>query len=387
VRELDVGGIVDRRVPLEAIEIVDHDGNVEIGVGRGRSSRPRSEQPDVPQPIAETAAQAASVVVQCTAMSAGHRRLHDAEGYHAHRFAVPSLPMLRFGIDLGGTKIEILGLDDRGAVVLRRRRPTPAARYEDIVEAIAELVHTAERELATTGSVGVGTPGSRSPFTRLMRNSNTVVLNGRALQSDLEAALQREIRLGNDADCFALSEAVDGAAASARVVFGVILGTGVGGGIVVERRVHAGGNGIAGEWGHCPLPWPTDDERPGPPCYCGRTGCIETFLSGPGLVADHERRAGQKLDARDIVAAAAAGDAQAEATLRTYEDRLARGLAMVVDILDPDAIVLGGGMSNIDRLYDNVTLRPHVFSDDVRTPILRPRHGDSGGVRGAAWLW
>jgi fructokinase len=209
------------------------------------------------------------------------------------------------------------------------------------------------------------------------------------LKEDLAAALHREVRIANDADCFALSEAVDGAAAEASVVFGVILGTGVGGGIAIDRRVHAGGNGIAGEWGHCPLPWPTDDERPGPECYCGRRGCIETFLSGPSLAADHERTTGQSLTSPEIDAAARAGDAQAEATLRRYEDRLARGLAMVIDILDPDAIVLGGGMSNIARLYDAVPdrLRALVFSDDVRTPILRPLHGDSGGVRGAAWLW
>lgn len=297
--------------------------------------------------------------------------------------------MLRFGIDLGGTKIEIVGLDDRGEIVLRRRRPTPSGRYEDIVEAVAELVTTAERELGRTGTVGVGTPGSRSPFTGLMRNSNTVVLNGTALQADLQATLHRQVRIANDADCFALSEAVDGAAAGSSVVFGVILGTGVGGGVVVDRRVHAGGNGIAGEWGHCPLPWPTDDERPGLACYCGRTGCIETFLSGPGLAADHHRVTGERLDARAIVTAAANGDAAAEATLQRYEDRLARGLAMVIDILDPNAIVLGGGLSNIDRLYATVParLKPHVFSDDVRTPILRPLHGDSGGARGAAWLW
>lgn len=297
--------------------------------------------------------------------------------------------MLRFGIDLGGTKIEILGLDDRGRVVLRRRRPTPAARYEDIVEAIAELVKAAERELGSAGTVGVGTPGSRSPFTGLMRNSNTVVLNGQPLQADLEAVLHREIRLANDADCFALSEAVDGAAAGASVVFGVILGTGVGGGVVIERRVHAGGNGIAGEWGHCPLPWMRGNESRSPACYCGRIGCLETFVSGPGLAADHERTTGDVLTAREIVAAAANGDAPAEATLRRYEDRLARGLAMVIDILDPDAIVLGGGMSNVARLYTSLpaALRKHVFSDDVRTPILAPEHGDSSGVRGAAWLW
>jgi fructokinase len=292
--------------------------------------------------------------------------------------------VLRWGIDLGGTKTEIIGLDDDGREVLRRRRPTDKRTYDAIVAGIVELVRAAEAEVGQTGSVGIGTPGSASPRSGLMRNCNTTVLNGRPLQADIERALGREIRMANDANCFALSEAVDGGAAGASVVFGVILGTGVGGGVVVDRRALAGGNGIAGEWGHSPLPWPNDDERPGPACYCGKTGCIETFLSGPGFAADH----GTGARAPEIVAAAAAGDAAAEASLQRYEDRLARGLATVINLLDPDAIVLGGGMSNIDRLYERVPPRlcQYVFADAVRTTIVGPLHGDSSGVRGAAWL-
>ena len=289
---------------------------------------------------------------------------------------------LRFGIDLGGTKVELLALDG-SAPVLRRRVPTPAEDYGAIVETIAALVRDAQASLGQGGSVGIGTPGSVSPKTGTMRNSNTLVLNGMPLQADLEAALGKPVRLTNDANCFALSEATDGAAAGAEVVFGVILGTGVGGGVVVHGRVLEGANGVAGEWGHSPLPAPTDAERPGSACYCGRTGCIETFLSGPAVVAEHARRTGEHATAAEL---AARDDAS---TWTRYEDRLARSLAGVVNLLDPDVIVLGGGLSNVRRLYANVPARlaTHVFSDVLRTRLVRAQHGDSSGVRGAAWLW
>ena len=289
--------------------------------------------------------------------------------------------MLRWGIDLGGTKTEIIGLDDAGEEVLRRRRPTDQSSYAAIVTGIVELVRDAEAEVGQEGAVGIGTPGSASPRTGLMRNCNTTALNGRPLQADIERELGRAVRMANDANCFALSEAVDGAGAGARVVFGVILGTGVGGGVVVDKQVLPGGNGIAGEWGHNPLPWPTDDERPGRACYCGQSGCIETFLSGPALTAHH----GTGATPPELVAA---GDPAAEQSLQRYEDRLARALASVINLLDPDTIVLGGGMSNIERLYDNVPplLGRYVFADAVHTTIVPPKHGDSSGVRGAAWL-
>jgi len=250
-------------------------------------------------------------------------------------------------------------------------------------------VRDAESEVGALGSVGVGTPGARSLRTGLMRNCNSTCLNGRDLQVDLERTLERSVRITNDANCFALAEAVDGASAGASVVFGVILGTGVGAGIVVDRRVLTGANAIAGEWGHNPLPLPREDDLPLPACYCGRAGCIETYLCGPALEADHARRHGLRLAARDIAEHAEAGDAACEETLVRYEERLARSLAGVINILDPDVIVLGGGLSNIRRLYRNVPRlwAAHVFSDDVRTRLVPPRHGDSAGVRGAAWLW
>jgi fructokinase len=295
---------------------------------------------------------------------------------------------VRVGVDLGGTKIEAVALGPDGRERARLRVPTPRS-YRGTLEALVSLVAEIERRVDARGSVGVGMPGAISPATGLVKNANSIWLNGRPLHADLETALGRPIRLANDANCFALSEAVDGAAVGARVVFGVIVGTGTGGGIVVERRVLTGPNSIAGEWGHNPLPWPRDDERPGPPCYCGKTGCLETFLSGPGLARDHAVASGGERTPREIVSAAAGGDAAAEAALLRYEDRMARGLACVINMLDPDVIVLGGGLSSLERLYTNVPglWGRYVFSDRVDTRLLPPRHGDSSGVRGAAWLW
>jgi predicted NBD/HSP70 family sugar kinase len=296
---------------------------------------------------------------------------------------------MRVGIDLGGTKIEAIAIDDDGAEILRKRARTPAEDYEAILRAMAAMVAEVEREAGPAASIGCGTPGALSPTTGLLRNSNTVCMNGRPLKQDLERVLGRTVRLANDANCFALSEAVDGAAAGASVVFGVIIGTGVGGGVVVDQSALLGPNAIAGEWGHNPLPRMTDDERPGPACYCGRHGCIETFLSGPGLSADHARETGTNLRSHEIVARAEVGDTQADATLRRYEERMARALSSVINLVDPDVIVLGGGLSNIERLYTNVPRlwHHHVFSDHVSTRLLKNLHGDSGGVRGAAWLW
>ena len=296
---------------------------------------------------------------------------------------------MRIGVDLGGTKTELIALADDGTVRLRRRMPTPAGDYAATVALIAAMVAQAEAELATRASVGIGTPGSVSPVSGLMRNANSTCLNGRPLKQDLEAALGREIRIANDANCFALSEAVDGAGQGGAVVFGVILGTGVGGGVVVNGQVLNGANGIAGEWGHNPLPPGEDGEGVAPACYCGRRGCVETWLSGPALAADHLRVTGEALTPEALVARAAAGDAACEATLLRYETRLARALAGVINLLDPDVIVLGGGLSSLDRLYRNVPLRwtPHVFSDAIATRLRPPLHGDSSGVRGAAWLW
>ena len=297
--------------------------------------------------------------------------------------------MVRIGIDLGGTKTEVVALNDRREELVRRREPTPAGDYEATLALVARLVREAEADVGKRGSVGIGTPGSLSPATRLVRNSNSACLNGRTLKEDIERVLGREIRLANDANCFALSEAVDGAARNARVAFGVILGTGVGGGIVVHGRVLAGANAVAGEWGHNALPWPEAHELPGLPCYCGKTGCVETFLSGIGLAADHERETGEKLAPHDIVALAARGNAGAEATLQRYESRLARALASIVNVIDPDVIVLGGGVSNVERLYANVPRLwdRWIFSDVVRTRVVPNYHGDSSGVRGAALLW
>ncbi|MCP4638733.1 MAG: ROK family protein [Methyloversatilis sp.] len=296
---------------------------------------------------------------------------------------------MRIGVDLGGTKTELIALADDGTVRLRRRMPTPAGDYAATVALIAAMVAQAEAELATRASIGIGTPGSVSPVSGLMRNANSTCLNGRPLKQDLEAALGREIRIANDANCFALSEAVDGAGQGGAVVFGVILGTGVGGGVVVNGQVLNGANGIAGEWGHNPLPPGEDGEGVAPACYCGRRGCVETWLSGPALAADHLRVNCEALTPEALVGRAAAGDAACEATLLRYETRLARALAGVINLLDPDVIVLGGGLSSLDRLYRNVPLRwtPHVFSDAIATRLRPPLHGDSSGVRGAAWLW
>lgn len=297
--------------------------------------------------------------------------------------------MIRIGVDLGGTKIEAIGLAKDGTVAARHRAPTPAGDYDATLAAIGDLVRRIEREARDTGSVGVGMPGTISAATGLVKNANSVWLIGRPLAADLSRVLGRPVRCANDANCFALSEAVDGAAAGSHVVFGVILGTGAGGGIVVDGRVIEGVNRVAGEWGHNPLPWPRDDERPGPPCYCGRRGCIETFLSGPGLTRDHRLVAGDVLQPAEIVACAERGDPAAEATLVRYEERAARALAAVINVLDPDVMVLGGGLSNLQRLYRTVPRLwgAYVFSDRVETKLVPPRYGDASGVRGAAWLW
>jgi fructokinase len=296
---------------------------------------------------------------------------------------------MRIGIDLGGTKIEGIAIADDGGERLRRRMAAPRGDYASTLAAVAGLVHDLERELATRGSVGVGIPGTISPATGLIKNSNSTWLIGQPLAEDLPRVLNRPVRFANDANCFALSEATDGAAAGAEVVFGVIIGTGTGGGVVVNRHVLVGANAIAGEWGHNPLPAPRGDESPGPSCYCGRRGCIETFLSGPGLALDHAESGGSTLTAQEIAARAMAGDALADRSLARYEARMARALASVINVLDPDVIVLGGGLSNIDRLYERVPRlwAPHVFSDRVTTRLVRAMHGDSSGVRGAAWLW
>jgi len=296
---------------------------------------------------------------------------------------------LRIGIDVGGTKVEGAAIDESGAMRLRLRRPSPTGDYRATIATIRAIVADIEQALGVTASVGVGIPGAISPATGLVKNANSTWLNGRPLRCDLETALARPVRLANDANCFALSEATDGAAAGVETVFGVILGTGVGGGLAVNGRIHVGANAIAGELGHNPLPWPAPDEMPGPPCWCGRSGCIETFLSGPALAADHRRRVGQSLSAREIACAAEIGDVNCRATLARYIDRLARSLASVINLIDPDAIVLGGGLSAIRTLYDEVPQRwrQYVFSDRVVTRLLAPAHGDSSGVRGAAWLW
>ena len=297
--------------------------------------------------------------------------------------------MIRIGIDLGGTKIEAVALGEDGDLLARHRVSTPRDDYEGTIAAIVDLVQRIEGDLRVRASVGIGMPGAISPATGLVKNANSVWLNGRRLAEDLVGALGRPVRLANDANCFALSEAHDGAAAGSPVVFGVIVGTGTGGGVVVHGRVLTGPNAVAGEWGHNPLPWPRADELPGPACYCGQHGCIETFLSGPGMARDHRQMTGENLTAVEITARASSGDEAAEATLARYEERMARALASVINVLDPDVIVLGGGMSNIDRLYTSVPRLwgRHVFSDRVDTRLVPPRHGDSSGVRGAAWLW
>ena len=297
--------------------------------------------------------------------------------------------MSRIGIDLGGTKIAAVVMDDAGQIVWQRRVAAPRGNYDDTVEAIAGLVHSAETETSGRHSVGMGIPGAISPATGLIKNANSTWLNGRPLHLDLERRLDREVRLANDANCFAISEATDGAAAGARAVFGVILGTGTGGGVVVNGSLLTGANAIGGEWGHNPLPWPDADERPGATCYCGLQGCIETFLSGPGLAADYARRGGDAMRSEDIVARASAGEPLAKDAIAVWERRLAKSLATVINLIDPDVIVAGGGLSNLTGIYERV---PHlwgrwIFSDAVATRFVQARHGDASGVRGAAWLW
>ena len=293
--------------------------------------------------------------------------------------------MIRIGVDFGGTKIEAAALDPRGHVLARARIASPGS-YDASLAAVRDLIDEVERLAGVTGaSLGVGIPGSQSPASGLIRNANTTHLNDRPLRTDLERVLGRPIRLANDANCFALSEAVDGAGADAHVVFGVIIGTGCGAGLTVGRQVLQGRNAIAGEWGHTPLPWPTPDELPGPTCFCGRRNCLESWISGPGFARDH----GTGETAAAIAAGALAGEPRAVASLDRYVDRLARGLAVIADILDPDVIVLGGGMSNVEALYERLpaAIAGYAFSDVFTTPVRKAVHGDSSGVRGAAWLW
>lgn len=296
--------------------------------------------------------------------------------------------MIRIGLDLGGTKIEAIAMDRDGAILHRERIPTPRA-YDASLAAIRDLVNRVEDACGHTAAVGIGHPGSLSPANGLMRNANSTWLNDRPFFEDMARTLDRPLRLANDADCFALSEAVDGAGRDGHIVFGVILGTGVGGGIVIDKRLLSGAQRIAGEWGHNPLPWPQAHEVPGPRCWCGQRGCIETWLSGPGMAARHEAEEGDTRTAAALFSAAASGDPSARRSITSYTDRLARALASVCNLIDPDVIVLGGGVSNAPGLPEAVQARlpAHVFSDVVTTRIVRHHHGDSSGVRGAAWLW
>jgi fructokinase len=296
---------------------------------------------------------------------------------------------MRIGIDLGGTKIEGIAIADGGDVLMRERIPAPRGDYHATLGAITGLVHEIERSVGARGSVGIGIPGTISPATGLVKNANSTWLNGQPLAGDLPRLLNRPVRFANDANCFALSEAVDGAAAGASPVFGVIIGTGTGGGLAIDGRIVTGANAIAGEWGHNPLPAMTEEERPGSPCYCGRCGCIETFLSGPALSGDYRDPGGHEVTAEAIARRAEAGEALACAALDRYEARMARALASIINVIDPEVIVLGGGLSNINRLYANVPKLwpPHIFSDRVTTRLVKATHGDSSGVRGAAWLW
>jgi fructokinase len=292
----------------------------------------------------------------------------------------------RIGVDLGGTKIEIIVLAPDGTAALRHRIPTPQG-YKDTLDGIAAIVLDAEAQLGVSATVGIGIPGVISPATGLVKNANSIALNGHAFDRDISQALQRDVRVENDANCFALSEAADGAGAGYGSVFGVILGTGCGGGIVIDGKVHRGPHRVAGEWGHIPLPWPRGEEVPGHHCWCGKHGCLETYVAGPALARDCDGPGAQ--DASGLPARAAAGDLSAAAALARHADRLARGLAVVITLLDPDAVVLGGGLSNMEHLYTELPrlIPAHAFSDVIATPILRNRHGDSSGVRGAAWLW
>ncbi len=296
---------------------------------------------------------------------------------------------MRIGIDLGGTKIEAIALDSGGAELARRRVPSPQLDYAATLNAIVDLVEGLETELGVQGAVGIGIPGAISPATGLVKNANSTWLIGKPIDQDLQQMLARPVRMANDANCFAVSEATDGAAAGVDVTFGVIIGTGTGGGIAIQGQPLIGANAIAGEWGHNPLPWPQTDELAGPNCYCGKRGCIETWLSGPGFAASYERMGGDRLKAEEIVERAGQDDELAEAALQRYEDRMARSLATVINLLDPDVVVLGGGMSQIARLYHSVPKLwgKYVFSDRIDTQLLPTLHGDSSGVRGAAWLW
>ncbi|EBI4689866.1 TPA: fructokinase [Salmonella enterica subsp. enterica serovar Weltevreden] len=299
---------------------------------------------------------------------------------------------MRIGIDLGGTKTEVIALDDAGEQRFRHRLPTPREDYQQTIETIATLVDMAEQATGQTGSVDIGIPGSLSPYTGVVKNANSTWLNGQPFDSDVSRRLKREVRLANDANCLAVSEAVDGAAAGAQTVFAVIIGTGCGAGVALNGRVHIGGNGTAGEWGHNPLPWMDDDElryREEIPCYCGKQGCIETFISGTGFATDYQRLSGKALKGDEIIRLVDAQDAVSELALSRYELRLAKALSHVVNILDPDVIVLGGGMSNVERLYKTVPslMKSFVFGGECETPVRKARHGDSSGVRGAAWLW
>lgn len=296
---------------------------------------------------------------------------------------------MRIGIDLGGTKIEALAIDEQGEELIRHRVDTPRDDYKGTVDAMVGLVHLLEAKTGRTGSVGAGIPGSISEKTGLVKNANSTWLNGRPLDKDLSAALGREVRIANDANCLAVSEATDGAAAGKHVVFGVILGTGCGGGVAIDGRVHAGPNGTGGEWGHNPLPWPTDEENPGPLCYCGKRGCMEMWVSGTGLARDYQEITGERRTAREVIAGFEAGETNAVRVVDRLEDRLARGFATIINSLDPDVFVLGGGLSLTQHLYESLPKRlpAYVFGGEADTPILQARFGDSSGVRGAAWLW
>jgi fructokinase len=296
---------------------------------------------------------------------------------------------MRIGIDLGGTKIEALAIDDQGVELARHRIDTPRDDYDATIVAMVGLVRRLEKQTGRTGTVGAGIPGSISRITGLVKNSNSTWLNGRPLDRDLAAALGREVRLANDANCFAVSEATDGAAAGKHVVFGVILGTGCGGGVAIGARVHAGPNGVAGEWGHNPLPWQRPEEYPGPACYCGKQGCMEMWVSGTGIALDYRTATGRARTTQEIVSEFEAGELEATAAIHRFEDRLARGLAQVINILDPDVIVIGGGVSKLEDIYREIPkkLPAYVFGGEASTPVLPAVFGDSSGVRGAAWLW
>lgn len=300
-----------------------------------------------------------------------------------------SYPKMRIGIDLGGTKVEALAIDKTGTEIVRYRVDTPRDDYAGTVEAMANLVHRIEKETGSTGTVGAGIPGTISHKTGLVKNANSTWLNGRPLHRDLTKALEREVRVANDANCLAVSEATDGAAAGKRVVFGVILGTGCGGGLAINGSVHAGENGVAGEWGHNPLPWPSPLEYPGPHCYCGKRGCLEMWVSGTGVARDYREVTGFEKTTRQIMADFDAGDEAARQTVGRFEDRLARGLAHLIDVLDPDVLVFGGGLSKVKRLYQELPalISPYVFGGEADTELVPAKYGDSSGVRGAAWLW